>query len=370
MDFESLFTQICHDLEKSGDVKEISTRFSTCSTDAQRISFVLALDSVRARFQEPLSLAKRAISTPSKSQQLSTSHRVEGNNYYQKKLNWKAISSYNRSLLVGEGEALALAYANRSAVFHDTSDWLHSLRDIQLAFDHGYPEHLEYKLRERQGNCWLQLGHVRQAFISFNLARNLLLVTTTNAQSHKDKLISINSKIVKLGDDANPTIGVSESNESAAASIERQIIKKRRTAPDLNRDSNALLPAASTSIELTDSDDRGRCLVATEDIQIGKNVTTVELCNTFTFEKTFQRRRKLIVKSHEMFFSRVYLLLGAPHWALTRACNLLPCACQSRKPQKKKSDEAVMLCIVLVYAQQQQQHFCVCQRSISALLSC
>jgi SET and MYND domain-containing protein len=272
MDFESLFTQICHDLEKSGDVKEISTRFSTCSTDAQRISFVLALDSVRARFQEPLSLAKRAISTPSKSQQLSTSHRVEGNNYYQKKLNWKAISSYNRSLLVGEGEALALAYANRSAVFHDTSDWLHSLRDIQLAFDHGYPEHLEYKLRERQGNCWLQLGHVRQAFISFNLARNLLLVTTTNAQqSHKDKLISINSKIVKLGDDANPTIGVSESNESAAAaSIERQIIKKRRTAPDLNRDSNALLPAASTSIELTDSDDRGRCLVATEDIQIGK----------------------------------------------------------------------------------------------------
>jgi len=267
MDFESIFTQICQDLGKNGDVKEISTHFSTCSTDAQRVSFVLALDSVRACLQEPLSLAKREISTPSKSQELSTSHRVEGNNYYQKKLNWKAICSYNRSLFVGEGEALALAYANRSAVFHDTADWLHSLRDIQLAFDHGYPKHLEYKLRERQGNCWLELGHVRQAFISFSLARDSL-ATTTNAQQHKDKLISIAAKIVKLGD--VDTIGAAESTSNEAASIERQVIKKRRTAPELNRDSNALLPAASTSIELTDSDDRGRCLVATEDIQIGK----------------------------------------------------------------------------------------------------
>jgi hypothetical protein len=132
MDFESLFTQICHDLGKNGDVKEISTRFSTCTTDAQRVSFVLALDPVRDCLQGPLSLAKREISTPCKSHELSTSHRVEGNNYYQKKLIWKAICSYNHSLLAGEGEALSLAYANRSAVFHDTADWLHSLREIQL----------------------------------------------------------------------------------------------------------------------------------------------------------------------------------------------------------------------------------------------
>ena len=277
MDFENLFTHICHILGKNGDIKEISNRFSTCSTDGQRVSFVLALDPVRVCLQEPLNLAKRGLSTPCKSQELSTSHRVEGNSYYQKKLNWKAIRSYNLSLLVGEGEALALAYANRSAVFHDTADWLHSLRDIQLAFDHGYPKHLEYKLRERQGNCWLQLGHVHQAFFSFGLARDLLQ-TENVEQQHKDKLISIVSKMGKLGDVNN--IEVTEcamSNE--AASIERQVIKKRITAPQLNRDSNARLPAASTSIELTDFPDRGRCLVATEDIQIG-NVTIVAHAST------------------------------------------------------------------------------------------
>ena len=99
MDFESLFTQICHDIGKNGDVKEISTRFSTCSTNAQRISFVLALDPVRNCLQGPLSLAKQKISTPCKSHELSISHRVEGNNHYQKKLIWKAICSYNRRVI-------------------------------------------------------------------------------------------------------------------------------------------------------------------------------------------------------------------------------------------------------------------------------
>lgn len=263
MDFDNLFTQICHDLGKTGGISEISARFSTCSTDAQRISFVLAMNTVQSCLQEQVNLAKQEISTPCKSHSLSTSHRVEGNNHYQKKLNWKAISSYNRSLLVGEGESLALAYANRSAVFHHMSDWLHSLRDIQLALDQGYPKHLEHKLRERQGNCWQELGHNTQAIISFNLAKDLLEST-----AQQDKLISIMSKIDKLVDVSH--IGVTKSM-SNAMSIEQEIIKKRRLAPELNRDTNILLPAASTSIELTDSANRGRCLVATEDLHIGKH---------------------------------------------------------------------------------------------------
>lgn len=264
MDFDNLFTQICQDLQETGEVIEMSARFSTCSSDAQRISFILATNTVKKCLQEPLSLAKQEMSAPCKSQSLSASHRAEGNNYYQKKLNWKAISSYNRSLLVGEGESLALAYANRSAVFHDMADWLHSLRDIQLALDQGYPKHLEHKLRERQGNCWQELGHVTRAFKSFNLAKELL---ASAGQQHKDKLISITSKIRKLGD----VMEVTESM-SNATSIEQEIIKKRRLAPELNRDRNILLPSASTSIELTDSVDRGRCLVATEDIHIGTTV--------------------------------------------------------------------------------------------------
>lgn len=329
MDFDNLFTQICQDLQETGEVIEMSARFSTCSSDAQRISFILATNTVKKCLQEPLSLAKQEMSAPCKSQSLSASHRAEGNNYYQKKLNWKAISSYNRSLLVGEGESLALAYANRSAVFHDMADWLHSLRDIQLALDQGYPKHLEHKLRERQGNCWQELGHVTRAFKSFNLAKELL---ASAGQQHKDKLISITSKIRKLGD----VMEVTESM-SNATSIEQEIIKKRRLAPELNRDRNILLPSASTSIELTDSVDRGRCLVATEDIHIGRYIAVARLTFFFFFFLLRHANRQISRKC-----------LETPRWPEThKARNLVPCACQNglNAHTQTHKNEAVILCV-------------------------
>lgn len=263
MDIDSLFQQICCDLKSNGtDIRDISDKFRSCSSDLQRVRLVLQLQEVTARLEESLERARLETSKPGKDENLSTSHRVEGNNYYQKKLNSKAISSYNQSLLVGDGESLALAYANRSAAFHDTADWFHSLRDIELALYHGYPKHLEHKLRERQGHCWLKLGNTNQALISYSRARDLLV---SSDKIQPDKLASITSKLSHLGD---MMIEVSQSIEIEA--IEQEIIKKRRSAPQLNRERNHLLPSASTSVQLTETLGRGRCLVATEDLKPGK----------------------------------------------------------------------------------------------------
>jgi SET and MYND domain-containing protein len=270
MNFDNIYTQIGHDLEKIGVGRETLMRFSKCSGNSHRISFVLGLELVRASFHEPLHLAKQEFLNYSKSEIQSTSHRVEGDGYYQKKLNWKAICFYNRSLLVGKDETLALTYANRSAVFYDTADWLHSLRDIQLSLDHGYPKHLEYKLRERQGDCWLELGQVNQALISFNLARDLLMNLPTLQQ--KDKLgdLVLKLKQTKNKQKKAKKCGLPDNDKiSSIKSIEQEIIKKRRSAPELHRARNPLLPSASASVELINTPDRGRCLVATEDIKIG-----------------------------------------------------------------------------------------------------
>ena len=35
--------------------------------------------------------------------------------------------------------------------------------DIEVALESGYPEHNRYKLLERKGKCYLQLGQFRQA---------------------------------------------------------------------------------------------------------------------------------------------------------------------------------------------------------------
>jgi hypothetical protein len=106
----------------------------------------------------------------------------------------------------------------------------------------------------------LELGHVHQAFISFTQAKDLLEKMTTNVQQYQEKLISIISKIGKLGDVNNIGVTESMSNEATVSFIERQVIKKRETVPELNRNRNARLPAASNLIELTDFADRARCL--------------------------------------------------------------------------------------------------------------
>lgn len=58
-------------------------------------------------------------------------------------------------ILLGEGDSLALAYSNRSLVLYESRKWLEALRDIQLALDH--QKNLEFKLRKRQGDCWMEL---------------------------------------------------------------------------------------------------------------------------------------------------------------------------------------------------------------------
>lgn len=270
MNFDALFSKISHDLGKSGDGREISNWFSACSTDAQRVSLVLRQEPLKACLQEHICLIKQEISAPCKSESRSLGHCISGANYHQKKHHWKSISSYNDSLFIGEGEALATAYGHRSAVFYDMADWLHSLRDIQLAFDHGYPKHLEHKLLERQGNCLLELGYIGQSFMSFSLARDLL--TASPNSQHKVVDITLKLKQIKNKQKKSKKLGVEDTTASMSTvkSIEQEIIKKRRSLPELHRAKNPLVPNASISVELMDTADRGRCLVATEDLHIGK----------------------------------------------------------------------------------------------------
>ena len=58
---------------------------------------------------------------------------------------------------------LALAFANRSAVWNDRGEYALALRDADLAFEANYPEGLQHKLYERKGQCLSALGKVEEA---------------------------------------------------------------------------------------------------------------------------------------------------------------------------------------------------------------
>ena len=58
---------------------------------------------------------------------------------------------------------LALAFANRSAVWNDRGEHALAIRDADLAFEAKYPLDLQHKLYERKGQCYMALGTNFQA---------------------------------------------------------------------------------------------------------------------------------------------------------------------------------------------------------------
>ncbi|XP_068215695.1 SET and MYND domain-containing protein 4-like [Palaemon carinicauda] len=114
-----------------------------------------------------------------KSKSESERLRGEGNKAFQKKNLSEALKHYNLSILVAphppldcEGEiinspavengevtdennyeALPLGYANRSAVLFELKQYEECLKDIERAFQYGYPESLQNKLVKRREGC-------------------------------------------------------------------------------------------------------------------------------------------------------------------------------------------------------------------------
>ena len=79
--------------------------------------------------------------------------RNEGNSLFQKRKFHEALISYNKSLCFSlpNSQQLALAFANRAAVYLEVNLPDHCFENIQLARDHNYPN--EKKLKEREEKC-------------------------------------------------------------------------------------------------------------------------------------------------------------------------------------------------------------------------
>ena len=102
-------------------------------------------------------------------------YRQEGNRFYVSGLNEKALKSYNnsvrhypmidreqKSIYRAECEkGIAIAYANRSAVFFNKKNWQKCIYDIERAMGYSYPDNLKCKLFKRKAECFLNLCHRR-----------------------------------------------------------------------------------------------------------------------------------------------------------------------------------------------------------------
>jgi hypothetical protein len=73
-------------------------------------------------------------------------------------------------------DALAIAFANRSAVLFSMGKYEICLKDISQVLKFGYPEKLMYKIYERQGKCLQYLGRKNEALDSVNVSNLVIKV--------------------------------------------------------------------------------------------------------------------------------------------------------------------------------------------------
>ena len=101
-----------------------------------------------------------------KDSSLSKHLRDAGNTAFTSQEDETALKCYNDALLAApadpwdeQGEDMALAFANRSALYFRQKKFEDSFNDTKLALKCGYPKHLKYKVYQRRNfelvlQCW------------------------------------------------------------------------------------------------------------------------------------------------------------------------------------------------------------------------
>ena len=171
----------------------------------------------------------------------------------------EAATAYNSALLYAQnGDFLALAYANRSAVFFQMNEIKACYRDIQRAIQNGYPEHLLYKLWDRKGKCLMKVSRYVQAIEAFE-----------NCLESLPRGIKDEKKLETFTADVEKSIKACQGRESSGVDPFAKDISK---IPSLGFGVNPSIPSFSKAINLEYSSQSGRYGTATRKIECGEVV--------------------------------------------------------------------------------------------------
>ena len=165
-------------------------------------------------------------------------------------------------------EELALGYANRSAVLFQMKEYDLCIRDITRAFDHSYPNNLMYKLFERKARCLKALKDFPRALEAMKSAEMWMKYSTlseTKSSSFKKEI----SKQIDFLDEKVAGMSIKEFAESAEMKKSLVAPVKVLETPKLTKEENKEIPGVRRDVKLVYSEEKGRHLVATEDILPG-----------------------------------------------------------------------------------------------------
>ena len=254
--FQQWFNSISEKLQGSGQLSQLSATFGQLRSDHDRVAFTLQLPCVHQVFDlQPTFNPKSSAE--------SIKLRSDGNKLFQRKQYLEALEVYTLSILKapleGEKRELSLAFANRSAVLYHLQKYELCLLDIEYSLKYDYPEELRYKLFDRRGKCYRQLGMSHKAEVCFIQAEDCLNCSKLDEKKKAIWTSEIESEVRKCRDITNQE-GKAELNSLHQGESE---------LPPLSFGQNRQFVAASSAFDLTVTRGRGRHPVAARDISVG-----------------------------------------------------------------------------------------------------
>ncbi|NXX21569.1 SMYD4 protein, partial [Podargus strigoides] len=193
-------------------------------------------------------------------------YREEGNRLFGRRHYGAAVELYSRAAaheLPGSPE-VSLCFANRSAALFHLGHFEVCLEDIARAESHGYPGRLLPKVLLRKAECLLCLGRLQDAADALNMVENKIamdgIMTSPTHQTLLKKLSQLKIKI--------------REKESCPEPAQKACGNVQRTSEIWEE--NDSISGASSSLSLNFDIERGRHLVASQDIQPGQSLLKEE----------------------------------------------------------------------------------------------
>ena len=165
-------------------------------------------------------------------------------------------------------EELALGYANRSAVLFQMKEYDLCIRDITRAFDHSYPNNLMYKLFERKSRCLKALKDFPRSLEAMKSAEMWMKYSTLS----ETKSSGFKKEIAKQVDFLEEKVAGMNINEFAeSAEMKKSLVAPVKVVelPRMKKEESKEIPGVRRDVKLAYAEDKGRHLIATEDILPG-----------------------------------------------------------------------------------------------------
>uniref|UniRef100_A0A2A4J7W7 SET domain-containing protein n=1 Tax=Heliothis virescens TaxID=7102 RepID=A0A2A4J7W7_HELVI len=188
-----------------------------------------------------------------KSDEISLLWRQRGNVKFKADLFDESVKLYTKSLLYAdkEGPLYSVALANRSAALLRMGLHKDSLKDVQRALNHRYPQDQLYKLYLRRAECYCAVGQRRNCIESL-----------TQAVRETER---INLKGLAKGDFEK----LKRTIEEKLAHLKYDVPPDEMRLPDLYLGENPNFRAASNAVELVRNEEYGRHVIVKEPLNRG-----------------------------------------------------------------------------------------------------